>query len=123
MLGGWPQRSIREVGSIIGTFNGWRGNIYRLVVHPRCRRQAIAQKLVGEVEKRLSCQGTKRITALVEKDHPGLWTSGRRWATGSIIASSGMYEKFDDPGNRLSFRLGGGAGRDKANCRMASCGP
>jgi hypothetical protein len=22
------------VGSIIGTFDGWRGNIYRLAVHP-----------------------------------------------------------------------------------------
>jgi ribosomal protein S18 acetylase RimI-like enzyme len=58
------------VGSIIGTFDGWRGNIYRLVVHPGCRRRGIARKLVTEVEKRLSSQGTKRITALVEKDHP-----------------------------------------------------
>ena len=24
----------RLVGSIIGTFDGWRGNIYRLAVHP-----------------------------------------------------------------------------------------
>ena len=24
----------RIVGSIIGTFDGWRGNIYRLAVHP-----------------------------------------------------------------------------------------
>jgi len=61
------------VGSIIGAFDGWRGNIYRMAVHPNHRRLGIARTLVGDVEKRLARQGAKRITALVEKDHP--------WAT------------------------------------------
>jgi ribosomal protein S18 acetylase RimI-like enzyme len=60
----------RLVGSIIGTFDGWRGNIYRLAVHPDCRRRGIARALVGEVEKRLIQQGAKRNSALVEKNHP-----------------------------------------------------
>jgi ribosomal protein S18 acetylase RimI-like enzyme len=59
----------RIVGSIIGTFDGWRGNIYRLAVHPRYRRRGIARALVAEVENRLAQQGVKRITALVEKNH------------------------------------------------------
>ncbi len=58
------------IGSIIGTFDGWRGNIYRLAVYPDRRRQGVARLLVAEVETRLAEQGAKRITALVEKDHP-----------------------------------------------------
>jgi ribosomal protein S18 acetylase RimI-like enzyme/purine-nucleoside phosphorylase len=68
----------RLVGSIIGGFDGWRGNIYRLVVHPEYRRRGIARRLAAEVESRLRRQGVKRITALVEKDHAdanGFWSA------------------------------------------------
>jgi len=58
------------IGSIIGTFDGWRGNIYRLAVDPAYRRRGVARALVVEVEQRLLQAGAKRITALVEHDHP-----------------------------------------------------
>ncbi len=66
------------VGSIIGTFDGWRGNVYRMAVHPKYRRRGIARALVAQVEKWLSGQGAKRVTALVEKDHSwatDFWTA------------------------------------------------
>ena len=64
----------RIVGTVIGGFDGWRGNIYRLAVHPDSQRRGIARKLVSALEARLTEMGAKRITALVERDH--------RWATG-----------------------------------------
>jgi purine-nucleoside phosphorylase/ribosomal protein S18 acetylase RimI-like enzyme len=68
------EREGRLVGCAIGSFDGWRGNIYRLAVHPAFRRQGIARTLVAEIERRLAGQGARRMTALVLKDHP--------WATG-----------------------------------------
>ena len=61
------------VGSLIATFDGWRGNMYRIAVHPDYRRRGIGRALVEEGEKGLTKQGAKRITALVEEKYP--------WAT------------------------------------------
>ena len=55
-------------GSIIGTFDGWRGHIYRLAVHPDFRRRGIARVLVRAVEERLIAAGARRLIPLVEKD-------------------------------------------------------
>ncbi len=65
-------------GSVIATFDGWRGNLYRLAVDPDYRRKGLARKLVDEANSRLASMGVKRITALVEKDHPeavGFWNA------------------------------------------------
>ena len=63
-------------GSIIGAFDGWRGNLYRLAVHPDYQRRGIARRLLSEAETWLRAQGAKRVGAVVEKDHPwavGFW--------------------------------------------------
>ena len=73
----------RLVGTVIGAWDGWRGNIYRLAVARDYRRRGIARRLVAEADRALHRMGARRITALVEGDHP--------WATDfwDSLASSG----------------------------------
>ena len=64
------------VGSVIGGWDGWRGNLYRLAVLPGWRRRGIAQQLVGEAERRLARKGALWVSALVFAEHEpavGLW--------------------------------------------------
>jgi ribosomal protein S18 acetylase RimI-like enzyme len=59
----------RIIGSVIGGWDGWRGNIYRLAVTPGHRRRGIARRLVAEVSRELFAKGATRISALVEHEH------------------------------------------------------
>jgi ribosomal protein S18 acetylase RimI-like enzyme len=56
-------------GTLITSFDGWRGNMYRLAVHPEFLRSGIATRVVGEAHAWLRSRGCRRITALVEGDH------------------------------------------------------
>ncbi len=53
------------VGAVLGTFDGRRGWIHRLAVHPDHRRAGLATGLVGLVEQRLIAHGAPRINLLV----------------------------------------------------------
>jgi ribosomal protein S18 acetylase RimI-like enzyme len=57
------------VGSVIGGWDGWRGNIYRLAVTPEYRRRGIARRLVAEISRELIAKGATRLSALVEHEH------------------------------------------------------
>ncbi len=71
------------VGTIIGTFDGWRGEVYRLAVAPEVRRRGVARMLVDAAEKWMAGQDCHRISAIVEKDHSwatGFWdAAGYQW--------------------------------------------
>src|SRR3954454_21774842 len=55
----------RLAGTLIAGFDGWRGNLYRLVVEPADRRRRIGRELVRRGEERLRELGAPRVTALV----------------------------------------------------------
>ena len=68
-----------EVAAVVmGTFDGRRGWILRLAVHPAHRRQGLATRLVDELEKRFGLLGCPRVNLLVMPDN----TAGLRfWQT------------------------------------------
>ncbi len=66
----------RIVGSLIAGWDGWRGNMYRLTVHPASRRRGIARRLIAAGEERLRARGARRISALVWGEDP---RAARTW--------------------------------------------
>jgi ribosomal protein S18 acetylase RimI-like enzyme len=62
------ERAGRIVGALIAAWDGWRGNMYRLAVHPDHRRAGIARRLVEAGERQLRARGANRVTALVPHD-------------------------------------------------------
>ena len=61
----------RVVGTLMATWDGWRGNMYRLAVLPDIRRRGVAAALVSEGERRLTALGCRRVTALVADTDDG----------------------------------------------------
>jgi ribosomal protein S18 acetylase RimI-like enzyme len=61
----------RTVGSLIASWDGWRGSFYRLAVHPDRRREGLATQLVREGERRLHARGAERLAAIVAEEDPG----------------------------------------------------
>jgi ribosomal protein S18 acetylase RimI-like enzyme len=60
----------RIVGTLIAAWDGWRGNFYRLVVHPDHRRLGLGRALVGAGETRLIQLGARRISLFAVGSHP-----------------------------------------------------
>jgi ribosomal protein S18 acetylase RimI-like enzyme len=56
------------VGTLIVGWDGWRGNMYRLVVSGTRRRRGVARRLVQAGEMHLREVGAPRVTALVGRD-------------------------------------------------------
>jgi ribosomal protein S18 acetylase RimI-like enzyme len=53
------------VGTVIASWDGWRGAMYRLAVKPTVRRRGIAARLVEEGERRLRANGARRFHLIV----------------------------------------------------------
>lgn len=56
----------RIIGSVIATFDGWRGIVYRLAVHPDQQRRGIARELMKRAEGIFQTWGVRRVIAIVD---------------------------------------------------------
>jgi ribosomal protein S18 acetylase RimI-like enzyme len=65
------------VGTLMATWDGWRGNMYRLVVHPGHRRGGLGRSLVAAGEERVRVLGCRRVAAHVVPDDD---EAARFWA-------------------------------------------
>lgn len=57
----------RIIGTAMGGYEGHRGYIYYLGVHPDHRRLGIARKLVGRVEQLLTARNCPKINLMVRE--------------------------------------------------------
>ena len=80
------------VGSIIATFDGWRGIVYRLAVHPDQRRKGIAGALTDKAEEFFKRWRVRRVIAIVDTTRPyamGFWKAAG-------YANDGMTRFYKD---------------------------
>jgi ribosomal protein S18 acetylase RimI-like enzyme len=66
------------VGALIAAWDGWRGNMYRLAVCEKYRRQGVGLALTRAGEEYLRARGAQRVTALVAFEDEvagGFWGS------------------------------------------------
>ena len=75
------------VGSVVATFDGWRGNVYRMAVDPTQRRRGLARRLAAAAEDWLRAAGAVRLSALVEGDRE---TAQAFWAAVGFEHYEGM---------------------------------
>jgi ribosomal protein S18 acetylase RimI-like enzyme len=70
------ERDGEILGALIAGWDGWRGNMYRLAVRDRYRRQGIGLALTRAGEDYLRRCGARRVTALVafdDRNASGFW--------------------------------------------------
>ena len=89
------------VGSVIGGWDGWRGNIYRLAVTPEYRRRGIARRLVAEISEALFAEGAERLSALVSTNIGGRWIFGSPCATSVTSTIHGSRDTYRTAPNLL----------------------
>jgi ribosomal protein S18 acetylase RimI-like enzyme len=76
------------VGSVLGSFDGRRGYIQKLVVGKKFRRKGLGSQLIEEVTRRLHDVGALYIPLMVESDLVGFYEKSGFTKTNQIAMSN-----------------------------------
>jgi ribosomal protein S18 acetylase RimI-like enzyme len=64
------------IGTLIASWDGWRGSFHRVAVLPSHRGRGVGRMLVAEGEERLRAQGCRRVSLFAVAEHAvavGFW--------------------------------------------------
>ena len=62
------------IGAVVGGYDGYRGWIYHLAVHPDHRRQGVARLLVRTAEAKLAELGCPKVNLQIRSDNQSVQT-------------------------------------------------
>jgi ribosomal protein S18 acetylase RimI-like enzyme len=62
-------RDERLIGTVLGGFDGRRGLIHHLAVHPGFQRQGVGRRLMAEVENRFHDLGVVKVSLWIRNDN------------------------------------------------------
>ncbi len=62
-------RDQRLIGTVLGGFDGRRGLIHHLAVHPGFQRQGVGRRLMTEVENRFRALGVVKVSLWIRNDN------------------------------------------------------
>jgi ribosomal protein S18 acetylase RimI-like enzyme len=82
----YKEHSKGIIGTVLGTWDGWRGWIYKLAVAETDRRKGIGTQLLAEITRRLRRDGATIIRAYIETNNTASLT---------LFEKNG-YEQMDD---------------------------
>jgi ribosomal protein S18 acetylase RimI-like enzyme len=83
----------RIVGTVVTTWDGWRGGIHRLVVLPAHRRRGVGRALIAAAHERLEALGAKRVNILVAEVDEGV---GELWRVAGYRTDPRVARYFFD---------------------------
>ena len=77
----------RVIGAVMGAWDGRRGWIYHLAVHPAVQRRGVGARLMRNLEERLRIRGALKLNLLVERRNEGVVRFYRRlgYCVGDVI--------------------------------------